>query len=95
MGYYIQCPENNNKADYIVSSLGGITVSLKEAEKAVENSSVAVICVVENAFFEAAGFCFNKEEFNCFADPSDTRNKKWLIVHDRDLIKKLTNCNMD
>lgn len=38
-----------------------------------------IICVVDNGFFDAAGYCFNKAELEAFRPtPSDTRKRWWL-----------------
>lgn len=41
-----------------------------------------LVCVVNNGFFEAAGYCFNENEFKNFTLPTDYRPKTWLIVED-------------
>jgi hypothetical protein len=38
-----------------------------------------LVCVVENAYFDAAGYAFSKEEMEAFLYP-DPRPKTWLIV---------------
>ena len=38
-----------------------------------------LVCVVDNGFFEAAGYCYNEREFEEFNDSSDPRMKTWLV----------------
>ena len=87
MGYYIQVPKDLYKANQIMA--------LYDAEKINEPSSLsgipvneAVICVVENGLFDAAGFCYSERELQAFAYP-DGRKKTWLKM-DRALAEKLT-----
>lgn len=44
-----------------------------------------LICVIENGFFDAAGYAFSENEFKAFKHP-DGRNKIWLV---HPLAKKL------
>jgi len=39
-----------------------------------------LVVVVNNGMFDAAGWCFDKREFEEFSDPNDGRSKVWLIV---------------
>lgn len=45
-----------------------------------------LVCVVDNGFFEAAGYCYDEREFECFIREGDTRPKQWLIVPNADKI---------
>lgn len=38
-----------------------------------------LVCVVENPMFDAAGYCYDQDEFNAFNDPRDYRRKTWLV----------------
>jgi len=40
---------------------------------------MALICVVNNGPFEAAGYCFDEREFECFTHP-DPRPRTWLLM---------------
>jgi hypothetical protein len=38
-----------------------------------------LVCVVNNGLFEAAGYCYDMEEFLAWCDPEDYKPKVWLI----------------
>jgi hypothetical protein len=38
-----------------------------------------LVCIIDNGFFGAAGYCYNEGEFKAFTDPTDPRPKKWFI----------------
>lgn len=67
MGYYIQVPEDKGKAQQL-ADLHGATI-LSERPKAFDDVAVslALICVVDNGTFEAAGLCDSAERFATFA----------------------------
>ena len=90
MGYYIEVPENKGKAQQIAELHGALILDKQPpfAAVAVEAPEKAIICVVDNGMFEAAGFAYDEMEFNVFARP-DGRPKTWLIM-DRNLACKLT-----
>jgi hypothetical protein len=48
----------------------------------------ALVCVVENSVFDAAGFCYDEREFEAFTAPT-LRKRNWLLM-EKDLIYKLT-----
>lgn len=76
MGYYINSTSKGvplpkcNKADYLI---------LDGAKEVKAEFQPNLICVVENGFFDAAGYAFNKDEFEVFNDPGDYRSKRWLV----------------
>lgn len=79
MGYYI-----NSLADTTLLPATGKAQFLieKAGAKLIDPPSVFIedlVCVVENGFFDAAGYAFCEEEFEVFSTP-DGRPKKWLIV---------------
>lgn len=37
-----------------------------------------LVCVIDNGFFGAAGYCYNEGEFKAFTDPTDPRPKRWF-----------------
>ena len=43
-----------------------------------------LIVVVDNGMFEAAGFCYNEEEFKVFTDPRDYRHKQYVLINRED-----------
>lgn len=38
-----------------------------------------LVCVVDNGWFAAAGYCYDKEEFVEFSNLNDYRPKQWYI----------------
>ena len=87
MGYYIQVPNNHNKAQQIEELHGGMILP-KIPDYANIPESKALICIIDNGTFEAAGFAYDEKEFNVFASP-DSRPRTWLIM-DRKKACKLT-----
>jgi hypothetical protein len=87
MGYYVQGPAIG-KAQFIVSEHDGVIISQPKEFNDVVNDK-AIICVVGNGAWEAAAYCYNEKEFEEFADPSDPRPKKWLVM-DKDLAEELS-----
>ena len=78
MGYYIQVLKNKGKAQQIVDLYGGrIALSPPSFEDIAEGE--AIICVVDNGPFEAAGFCFNQRELNDFSYYDD-RPRVWVVM---------------
>jgi len=90
MGYYIQTNAAHNKADYIVGHYDG--EFLAKAPSSYEDipQGKALIAIVDNGPFEAAGFCYSKSEFEAFTNPSDPRPIQYVLI-DRDLAEYLTN----
>lgn len=89
MGYYIQTTSTHDKARYIVQNHGGELL-----ERAPKNySSIppgkALIVVLDNGPFEAAGFCCDAREFEAFTYPGDARHKQYVLM-DRAEAERLT-----
>lgn len=63
MGYYIQTPENHGKADYLVREHGAEVVD----DVPAWSDDYAIVCVVDNGAFEAAGYAFSPRELMAFA----------------------------
>ena len=40
----------------------------------------ALVCVVNNGSFEAAGYIYDQTEYEAATVPSDPRSKVWLLV---------------
>ena len=89
MGWYIECEESKGKVAQIVRDHGANIIDRYEAKEAMSDPDKAVIVVVDNGFFEAAGFACNQNEFDAFTDIYDRRNK-WFLKMDRKLAKELT-----
>jgi hypothetical protein len=87
MGYYIQGPAKC-KTQYIVSEYDGKIIPTPESFGDIPQDK-GLICVVNNGYFEAAGYCFSAREFEAFSSPTDNRPKTWLIM-DRELAEELS-----
>ncbi len=91
MGYYIDTDTMTSatgKAAVLVAqhgaSLVGKPLSLDDLP-----DEKALVCVVENGFFDAAAFIFSNSELEEFSNPTDYRPKTWLTM-DKDMVHKLT-----
>jgi hypothetical protein len=80
MGFYIECPSPHGKAGWIVGNYQGEMLSGVPASYRDIPEGKALIVVVDNEIFEAAGFCSGEQEFAVFADPQDLRPKMWLLI---------------
>lgn len=90
MGYYIETPSQFGKARYLVETHGAKLITRPAVFPATDE---ALICVVGNLMFEAAGYCFDEGEFNAFASP-DHRPKQWLLM-DRETAQRLSGFKID
>lgn len=90
MGYYIEVPHNHGKAQQIIDLYSAEMTSPVGAERALDDSTKAVIVVCDNEIFEAAAFAYDKNEFEAFTLSDDMR-KKWFLIMDRAKAKQLTN----
>ncbi len=99
MGYYIEGPARG-KASFLVGTYGAIRTPKHECEQHllsaqhnggvdILNGAKAVVCVVDNGIFDAAGYAFNYEEFKAFTLPSDPRPKEFLLM-DKAKVHELT-----
>jgi hypothetical protein len=92
MGYYIQTPNQRNKAEQLRDLHGGEIVQTISLDYHKIPEGKALIVVVDNGPFEAAGFCCNESEFECFTNPDDFRPKKFVYL-DRALAEELSGYN--
>ena len=90
MGFYIEVPVMQGKAEKIEKIFNAKRIPIDVAALAAGDATVAVICVVENPNFEAAAFCHSFDEFRRFTHPADNRPKTWLVAEDREMIEKVT-----
>lgn len=90
MGFYIETGNNKNKADYIVQHHEAAIITQEEAFQTIHEPDLAVIVVVNNGPFEAAGFAYCLNELEAFTRPDDPRPKTFLMM-DRQKAIELTN----
>lgn len=79
MGYYIQVPKNLGKAKQIEELHDGMIIPRPVSFSKVPESK-ALIVVVNNGLFEAAGFAYDEKEFEAFTDPDDSRRKEYVLM---------------
>ena len=78
MGFYIEVSNPKNKTQQILDLYGGI-ICINAPEWEDITSDEAIICIVGNGSFEAAGLCIDKRELEYFKVP-DGRPRQWLIM---------------
>ena len=88
MGFYVEVPHPRNKAMQLVNLYKGQIVP-KPAFFADIPEDKALIVVVANEMFEAAGLAFCDSEFRDFTDPHDNRPKQFVLL-DKELAHKLS-----
>jgi len=79
VGYYIEVPKNKGKAQQIVELYGGRIVLNPPLFEDIEPGE-AIICVVDNGPYEAAGFCYNQDELYAFTH-MDGRRRVWVVMN--------------
>ena len=79
MGFYIEVPNKKGKAQQLADLYGAEILSTCPEEYWMHDSRQALICVVDNGPFEAAGLCYDDQEFQDFKHPDD-RPKTWLLM---------------
>ena len=81
MGYYIETPHNKGKAEQLVELYGARIVPNRPEFKDIKPSE-AIICVVQNAMFDAAGFAYDQRELDAFARDfhGPQRLRTWLLM---------------
>jgi hypothetical protein len=77
MGYYIN-PRTQTKEEFLDEN--GILLTGDLEAKMPDNPDYALVCLVGNGAFTAAGVAYSKRERDAFNDPSDTREKSWYWV---------------
>jgi hypothetical protein len=87
MGYYIQTESHKQKADQLVRVHGAEIIDKPTSFEQIPDNK-ALVCVVQNALFDAAGLAYSADEFHAFSCADDYRVKTWLLM-ERDLAYKL------
>lgn len=85
MGYYIQGPPYD-KAEYICENFGGEEINPPKWKDIPEGK--ALIVVIDNGFFEAAGYCYSEDEYNALAEPDG--RYRWYVLMDKEMAEKLS-----
>lgn len=79
MGYYIETPQATNKALQLVRLHGGQVVDCPRSFSVVPPDK-ALIVVVENGPFDAAGLAYIESEFKAFTYERDYRRKTFVLL---------------
>ncbi len=90
MGYYIEVPQAKNKAAQLVSIYKATIIPCPISFEDIPRDK-ALICVVNNQMFEAAGYCYSPSELQEFKR-LDGRPRQWLLM-DKSITQKLTGFN--
>lgn len=86
MGMYLEHDMDGNplpavgKAKAILQHKYAVRMDSPPDEITKDPTGVAVICVVENGPFDAAGWCFDNSELRAFTNTQDRRKKTWIAV---------------
>ena len=88
MGYYIETGTTHGKAKTIAEQFNGEILPHAPKKYSDIPADKAVIAVVDNGPFEAAGFCFSENEFEVFTDPLDPRPIKYVMIGREDAEKE-------
>lgn len=89
MGYYLNSGNASHKTEWLAREHGGKIVDKNKASIAMNDPSLAVVVVVNNGLFEAAGFAYDIKEFEVFTMSDDIRPKHFVVM-DRELCKQLS-----
>ena len=86
MGKYIEGPAKG-KAQFLQDQHNARILRTREEIIAAHcDNGEAVICVVDNGPFEAAGYCHDEREFEIFTAP-DPRPKRWMTMEKKSVEK--------
>lgn len=87
MGFYIQVPDRLKKARQLVSLHKAEIIQRPQFFGSVPEGK-ALICVIDNGIFEAAGLCYSEDEFEDMST-NDGRARTWVLM-DKALAHELT-----
>lgn len=85
MGYYIETPALTGKADYIARAYSGEIIDRAPASYADIPAGKALVVVVVNTLFEAAGVVYSEREFDAFTDQAHDFRPRTYVLMDRAL----------
>ena len=79
MGFYIGTGPIHGKVEHLCNTYGATKLNHSPSSLSKLEESEALICVIENPLFEAAGLAYSDAELDAFAYP-DGRRKTWLTM---------------
>lgn len=77
MGYYVETPVPFDKAHQLIQM--GARPFQGQFYDDIPEGEVAIV-VLDNGWMEAAGIAYNRNEFEQFTDPTDTRPRRIVTV---------------
>lgn len=83
MGYYINTSVNHGKAEIIARELDGEILPGRPTWGAWP-ADKALIVVVDNGLFEAAGYAYDEAEYEAFTLEDDDRPKLYVLIGKED-----------
>lgn len=86
MGYYIETDRTQHRAGWLVRYWDGQIITKPKSFSEIP-ADKALIVVVQNGYFDAAGLCYSESEFEAFTDPTDPRPITYVLL-DKELVYK-------
>ena len=80
MGSYINTPSNKGKTEFIIKTYCGILLPLPPNSFADIPEGKALVVVVDNGHFQAAGYAYSEGEFRVFTDPNEKRHRDYILL---------------
>jgi hypothetical protein len=93
MGYYIQVPITLGKVAYLKKEYNAIEVECPGSLNEIPIEGKALVMVVENPMFDAAGYIYDDNELKrAIPTKADTRKRTWLLM-DKEWVENVTHYN--
>ena len=85
MGYYI----NQNSKNQDLPAIGKLNALIEDGAKVIIPNEFEenLVCVIDNGFFEAAAYMYNKDEFDYFKSDNSRPRKFLKYEHAKELAK--------
>ena len=80
MGYYIEVPENLNKASQLIRLHDAQDIGLPPDHFTDIPKGKVLVCVVQNGLFDAAGIIWCERELQDFKETRTNRPRTWLVM---------------
>ena len=86
MSWYIEGPDRD-KGEFLINEHGAIPIDTPTSFEDKPHGK-ALICIIDNGYFEAAAYCCDDRDFGRFTYP-DPRPKRWYVM-DKDVAEELS-----
>jgi hypothetical protein len=80
MGFYINPPNGEAKSVFLERVGQRIPPPTAKFHYSDVPNDVAIVCLVSNGSWDAAGIAYSEEELHRFAYPGDRRPRKWYLI---------------